>query len=439
MSKFFVTYPFLKFLNLSDELDDHAEIHDKIEKDVVFKGTNLYILIFAIIIASVGLNVNSTAVIIGAMLISPLMGPINGLGYGLATFDFILFKRSLSNFIFAVVVSLITSTIYFYISPISTAQSELLSRTSPTIFDVLIALFGGLAGIVAKSSKLKGNVIPGVAIATALMPPMCTAGYGLAIGNYEFFFGALFLFTINTVFIALSSFLVSQLLKFPIRNMVDEKLKRKVTRWISAVSVLVVIPSLYFGYLLVERERFSSNSEKFVNSISVVEGNYLLKNIVNPKKKSIELVYGGANMSEDQKIGILEKLNEFKIPDAKVTFKQGLSFDVISKTNNLMDIQNAQINKLNAALENNKKTLDSLQNIKLTGKQLLSEIKTIFPQISGCSFSDSYFYKADTSAVTSQNILVLDVKSKLGNSDKEKILDWVQARIKSKSIKIYYE
>ncbi|HZH55403.1 MAG TPA: DUF389 domain-containing protein, partial [Sphingobacteriaceae bacterium] len=148
--------------NIRSEQEDYAVIHQVMESGIVFKGTNLWILIFAIFIACVGLNVNSTAVIIGAMLISPLMGPIIGMGYSLATYDFTLLKKAASNFGFAVASGLITSTLYFLVTPISEAHSELLARTQPNIYDVLIALFGGLAGIIAMSSKVKGNIIPGV-------------------------------------------------------------------------------------------------------------------------------------------------------------------------------------------------------------------------------------------------------------------------------------
>ena len=260
----------LSYFNLESEVDDFDKIHQNIEKDIIFKGTNLWILMFAIIIASVGLNMNSTAVIIGAMLISPLMGPINGMGYSIATYNFPLFRKAIKNFTFAVIASLIASTAYFAISPISTAHSELLARTSPTIYDVLIALFGGLAGIVAISSRHKGNVIPGVAIATALMPPLCTAGYGLASGQFYYFFGAFYLFTINTVFIAISSIIISQILKFPIRTIVDVNQKKNVTRWTSFIIILVLIPSIYFGYDLVKNEKFIENATKYVNSIRVI-------------------------------------------------------------------------------------------------------------------------------------------------------------------------
>ena len=266
----------LHFLNLDSEIEDFDKIHASIEKDIIFKGTNLWILAFAVVVASVGLNMNSPAVIIGAMLISPLMGPINGMGYCLATYNLPLLGRAIKNFTFAVFASLVASTAYFYISPISTEHSELLARTTPTIYDVLIALFGGLAGILAISSKQKGNVIPGVAIATALMPPLCTAGYGIATAKFHFFFGAIFLFTINTVFIAFSSVIISQILKFPIRTIIDETQKKRVNTWISAIILLTLIPSIYFGYALVQKEKFIENANRFRENVRLFQGNYLL-------------------------------------------------------------------------------------------------------------------------------------------------------------------
>ncbi|MBP7470388.1 MAG: DUF389 domain-containing protein, partial [Flavobacterium sp.] len=185
------------FVNLHQGEEDKNKVLENVLSNISFRGSNLWILACAIIIASVGLNVNSTAVIIGAMLISPLMGPILGAGFSLGIYDFELFKKSLKNLAIATVVSLLTSTFYFYVSPFKETQSELLARTSPNIYDVLIAFFGGLVGVIAITRVEKGNPIPGVAIATALMPPLCTAGYGLAIGNYKYFFGALFLYTIN--------------------------------------------------------------------------------------------------------------------------------------------------------------------------------------------------------------------------------------------------
>jgi len=294
---------FLHLVNLEPELDDYDKIHNTIEADMIFKGTNLWILVFAIIVASVGLNMNSTAVIIGAMLISPLMGPINGMGYSIATYNFTLFRTAAKNFTFAVIAGLVASTAYFAMSPISTAHSELLARTSPTIYDVLIALFGGLAGIVAISSKHKGNVIPGVAIATALMPPLCTSGYGLATGQFEYFFGAMYLFTINTVFIAISSVVVSQILKFPITTLVDSAQKKRVNRWICFEISLVLIPSIFFGYRLVQKEKFNENASRYVNNIGFVEGNYLLKHEINPKTGPSPLFTEGHSLPMSRKTG----------------------------------------------------------------------------------------------------------------------------------------
>lgn len=202
---------FVRNFDVRQEKEDELETIESIRKGIEFKGTNLWVLIFATFVASLGLNTNSTAVIIGAMLISPLMGPIMGFGLGLGISDFDLIKRSFRNFATATVFSVITSTLFFLISPISEAQSELLARTQPTVYDVLIAFFGGLAGIVASSTKSKGNVIPGVAIATALMPPLCTAGFGLASGNLYYFFGAFYLYFINTVFISLATYVVVRL------------------------------------------------------------------------------------------------------------------------------------------------------------------------------------------------------------------------------------
>ncbi len=308
----------LHYLNLENELEDYDLIHKAIEDDIVFKGTNLWILVFAILVASVGLNMNSPAVIIGAMLISPLMGPINGMGYSIATYNIPLFRRALKNFIFAVVASLAASTAYFAISPVSTAHSELLARTSPTIYDVLIALFGGLAGIVAISCKRKGNVIPGVAIATALMPPLCTAGYGLATAQFSFFFGAGYLFLINTVFIALSSVLFSQIFKFPIKTIIDTDQKVKINRYISVVIVVMLVPSVYFGYRLVQKESFIEKSNRYIASIRLVEGNYLIKSEIFPEKKSIHLVYTGKSLSEKTKEFIMSQLQNFSITGAQL-------------------------------------------------------------------------------------------------------------------------
>jgi uncharacterized hydrophobic protein (TIGR00271 family) len=440
MKQFELIRKILNYINLESDMDDFDKIHETIEKDIIFKGTNLWILVFAIIIASVGLNMNSTAVIIGAMLISPLMGPINGIGYSIATYNFQLFQMAIRNFTFAVIASLIASTVYFTISPIATAHSELLARISPTIYDVLIALFGGLAGIVAISSKHKGNVIPGVAIATALMPPLCTAGYGLATRQFDFFFGAFYLFTINTVFIAISSVVISQILKFPIRNLIDTAQKKKVNWWTSFIIILVLIPSIYFGYNLVQKEKFIENATKYVNSISVVEGSYLLKNEIKPNKKIIVLVYAGASLNPSQKKSIRERAKAFSLSNANIEFHQGFSFDEITKKNTEVDNMKIEMNRLNMMLQGKEKQLDSLQKRNYQGRQILDEIRTLYPQIINCSYAESYAFKDGEQNPDKVVIIVFKINVKyFKNSDKKKIEVWLKTKLRTNRVKVYYE
>ena len=258
---------FKSLLIIHDDTDIEATIAS-IRRSVEFRGINIWILFFAIIIASIGLNVNSTAVIIGAMLISPLMGPINGIGLAVGTFDMKLLQRSLRNLGIMVGISLLASTVYFVLSPLSDAQSELLARTRPTIFDVLIATFGGLAGIVAASRKEQPfTVISGVAIATALMPPLCTAGFGLATLQFKYFFGAFYLFFINSFFIALATLLMVRYLKFPVNKFMDPKREKLVKRSIMFFTILVMIPSLITAISVVRESAFNSQAIKFVNDI----------------------------------------------------------------------------------------------------------------------------------------------------------------------------
>ena len=434
----------LRALNLDSDIDDYEKIHAAIEKDIIFKGTNLWILAFAIIVASVGLNMNSTAVIIGAMLISPLMGPINGMGYSLATYNFPLFRKAIKNFTFAVVASLAASTLYFAVSPVSTAHSELLARTSPTIYDVLIALFGGMAGIVAISSKNKGNVIPGVAIATALMPPLCTAGYGLATAKFSFFFGALYLFTINTVFIALSSIAVSQVLNFPIRSALDNFRKKRINRAITFIILVTIIPSIYFGYVLVQRESFLENASRFTRNVSIIEGNYLLKDEIDPSGKTITLIYGGSTLNDLQKRTIAERAKDFSLDETKLVFKQGFSIDHISKQETQIDslkgqiksredqvgVLKGEINRLNMLLKDKEIQQDKAQQRAGMGRQLLAEIKPLYPQITACTYAEATTFKDGTDGPGKLDIVVFKArKGSLRAIDRKRIDRWLTSRM----------
>lgn len=429
-----------EYFSIVSEVESNDFIHEEILKGLRFKGTNLWILVFAIVVASVGLNINSTAVIIGAMLISPLMGPINVMGYSIATYDFDLFRKAIKNFAFAVGTSLVASSIYFALSPLSTAHSELLARTSPTIYDVLIAFFGGVAGIVAITSKNKGNVIPGVAIATALMPPLCTAGYGLATGQFHFFFGALYLFTINTVFIAIASVMVAQLLKLPIRTIVDAKQKAKVNRWITVVIVAVILPSIYFGYGLVQDEKFSEKANSYIANVSLFEGNYLLKSDINQNKREISLVYGGAELDDFQKDIIKEKVRDFEIVNAKVIIKQGLSFSSFSdKTEEAMRLREELSHLLNEVKRRDVQ-LDSIQKNQYMGRVLLNEIRAIYPQFKTCTYADSYLFKDSLQTPHETAIVLFTVDAdKINKEEKKRVNTWVRSRLDGKDVKVFFE
>jgi uncharacterized hydrophobic protein (TIGR00271 family) len=276
----------------------------------------------AILIASIGLNVNSTAVVIGAMLISPLMGPITGVGYGLGVQDAPLIRRSLLNMAVFVGISLAASTLYFLITPLSDASSELLARTAPTIWDVLIALFGGAAGMIGLTRKEPTTLIPGVAIATALMPPLCTAGYGLATGQASFFFGAFFLFTINSVFIALATLGITRVLRLPLHADADEATRRR-RRWIIGVVVLLtVLPSIYLAAELVRHEWFASRAQRYVSAIEENDRNLVvLDSDIDPRRRLIQITPLGEPITPELQRSLETRLPAFGLANATLEIR----------------------------------------------------------------------------------------------------------------------
>ena len=437
----------LRWFDLRSEMEGYDAIHENIEQGIDFKGTNLWILVFAIVVCSVGLNMNSTAVIIGAMLISPLMGPINGMGYSLATYDFPLLRRSLKNFSFAVGVSLLTSAFYFLISPINQAHSELLARTSPTIYDVIIALFGGLAGIVAMSSRLKGNVIPGVAIATALMPPICTAGYGLATLQFNFFFGALYLFTINTVFIAFAALIVCQLLKFPIRSIVDQARRKHVNRVITTVILLTLIPSIIFGVNLVKKQEFTQNTDRFVNEVRLIKGNYLQDKQINQSNRSIELLYSGYGLNDTTMTEIREKALKYRLDTSRIVIHQGFDASLVQENVRKFQSESERLSSQLAAtlfaLRQTEARVDSIRNIPLFGEKILSEIKPLYPQIQSCSYSETYLFTTENDSTRRSKmtpVVIFTVpRNGLHVSDRNKIEEWLKSRLNNPNAKTVFE
>lgn len=258
---------FKSILSLRDGSYDVKGVIENVREGIVFKGYNVWILMCSIIVASVGLNMDSTAVIIGAMLISPLMGPIRGIGFGVGINDFKLLVESLKNFGITVGIALLTSFLYFLVTPIHESTSELFGRTEPTFLDVMIAFFGGLAGVIAQSKKKADTVIPGVAIATALMPPLCTAGYGLANGEWNYFFGASYLFLLNTLLIAASTYIFIRYLRFPKKEYVTPKIEKRVRAYTLVFIILAVAPSIYMFYRLTKRSIFEGNADAFVEEV----------------------------------------------------------------------------------------------------------------------------------------------------------------------------
>ena len=318
----------LKSLSHLEDDTDYESTIKSISSSIEFKGVNLWILALAIIVASVGLNINATAVIIGAMLISPLMGPINGIGLGVGIMDVELLKKSLKNLGIMVAISLLASSIYFFLSPLSEAQSELLARTSPTIFDVLIAFFGGMAGIIATSQKKQSfTVISGVAIATALMPPLCTAGFGLGTGQPRYFFGAFYLFFINAFFIALSTFLIVRHLHFPYKTYVDPLRQKVVKRVITIFSIIVLTPSIFIAIRVVRESSFQSASTQYINEIQksgIFNNTQILRSNKEYSRKhsTITLSLIGDELNKRDIAVLQEKMADFGLKNTDLIIKQ---------------------------------------------------------------------------------------------------------------------
>lgn len=372
-----MTNRFYNFINLHHGEENKQKVLENVTSNVSFRGSNLWILACAILIASIGLNVNSTAVIIGAMLISPLMGPIVGAGFSLGTYDFKLLRRSIKNLAIATVVGLIVSGIYFYITPYKEVQSELLARTSPNIYDVLIAFFGGLVGVIATTRVEKGNPIPGVAIATALMPPLCTAGYGIAMLNWQYFLGALYLYAINCFFIFLATYLIVKYLKYPISEDYVKHNPKLLRNIISLLLVIMIVPSGYFAYSLVKQTQFQQTIDKFINNELAAKGYVVIykKTHFNRNPKSVELAFLNKQISSGEVSTLNYVLNTiYALPNTTIILKQ----DTINIKNDILnEIKNSD------ELNTNKKMIAQMQKELETYKLnlLASEAKMLLPQL----------------------------------------------------------
>ena len=441
--KFLLRKFFDEYMDLNRSKEDEQVTVDSIRNGVEFKGTNLWILIFATFIASLGLNVNSTAVIIGAMLISPLMGPIMGVGLAIGQNDFELMKRSLKSFLVATLFSVVTATLYFLFTPLDEVQSELLARTSPTIYDVFIALFGGLAGIVALATKEKGNVIPGVAIATALMPPLCTAGFGLATGNLLYFLGAFYLYFINSVFISLATFLGVRFMHFKRKQFVDKEREKMVKRYIIWITIGTMCAAVYLTYNIVRETFYQTSANNFISHELQFPDTQVLNREINYSDKTIKVVLIGKEVPENLIVAAQTKLPDYKLGNTKLTVFQGVNNGVEDlssiKTMVMEDFYKNSQQKLNEQTEE----IDSLQRALslfsgsyVVNERMGKEMKVIFPEVQSFSVSKGMELNIDSNRIDTVTYAVIGCNRPMSVMDRAKMLQWLQARTEAKKLKL---
>ncbi len=435
------------YFDLTSFLLPQAEAEETIREGVSFRGTNLLVLIMAIFIASLGLNVNSTAVIIGAMLISPLMGPIIGLGLAVGIQDFDLMKRSFRNLFMATAFSIATSAIYFLISPVNEGHSELLARTSPTIYDVLIGFFGGAAGIIAIGSKTKGNVIPGVAIATALMPPLCTVGYGLATWQMNYFLGALYLFFINSVFIACATTLGVKAMKYKVTDFSNPVRAKRVRRTVYTVALLTMVPAGFMTYRMYRANAFQTACGRFVEQ----EFDFPTTQVLSYKAKedsrgerTLTVTLMGRLLPEDSlTMALTPQLARFGIAGTQLRIIQGdnsvqvnpgeitstMVRDIYQVTQNTINAQRQEIDSLRAVT-------DVIARNDTIGATISPEIKVLFPQVRDIAVTRGIVSNVDTRILDTLNVALVQYRSPISRAQEEKLKEYLQARLGYSNIDI---
>lgn len=437
---------FVDYFSLNGYLVSQDEAEKSIREGVSFKGTNILILILAILIASLGLNTNSTAVIIGAMLISPLMGPIIGIGLGIGIMDFELLKRCVRNLLMAAGFSVIASTIYFLISPVSEGHSELLARTSPTIYDVLIGFFGGGAGIVAIGSRSKGNVIPGVAIATALMPPLCTAGYGLATWQLNYFFGAFYLFLINSIFIGLATFIGVKLMKYKVVEEVDITRARRVRRTVYIIALLTILPSIYLTWSMLRQSRFQINTDRFVSEECVFPDTHVLNTSTKWSRNhgTITLTLIGKVLPQDSlQLALASKLRFYGLEGATLRIVQGDAPQLSpsdmagSSIRDIFEISQQALATKQAAIDSLRAMLAWRQANDSVAADIAPEIKVIFPQIADIAIDRSIFASTTgTNRLDTLDIALVTFSSPMAAPRRRELSRYLEARLRLRSVHI---
>lgn len=443
----FLVRKFLKeYLDLHRSKEDEQVTVEYIRNGVEFKGTNLWILIFATVIASLGLNVNSTAVIIGAMLISPLMGPTMGIGLSIGLNDFELMKRSLKSYAVTTLFSVVTATLYFLFTPLDEVQSELLARTSPSIYDVFIALMGGLAGIVALATKEKGNVIPGVAIATALMPPLCTAGFGLATGNLLYFLGAFYLYFINSVFISLATYIGVRLMRFERKQFVDKERERIVKRYIVWITIATMCPAVYLTYNIVRETFYQTSANRFITQELQFPDSQILSRDISYEKREIRVVLVGKEIPENQIVEARNRLDKYSLNNTKLVVFQGLG------NNNAVDISNIksmvmedfyhnserQLSEQRVELDSIKRALDAFSGSQVD-LRMGKEMKVLFPMVKTLSVSKSLQMLIDSARMDTVTFAIVGCTHAPSAPEKRKMNDWLKARTGADKVHLIVE
>jgi uncharacterized hydrophobic protein (TIGR00271 family) len=423
---------------LGEERQDAESVVDEVYSGVEFTGTNLWILVFAIFIASLGLNVNSSAVVIGAMLVSPLMGPIMGLGLGMATNDLGLLKKAMVNYSFALFVGLAASTVYFLFSPLKEASSEILARTAPNVYDVLIALFGGFAGVLAVCSKKRANVVPGVAIATALMPPLCTAGYGFANGNLGYAVGALYLFIINTVFIAFATLITARFLNFPYKRLPEKRDETIAKRVVWLVVLVTAAPSVYFAYDIIKQNRFQRRADEFVEKEAIFPNDYLLDKAVDGKSRSIVLTFGGEAIDQGKIDELKSKLHNYQLDGATLEIQQGFAYlNDDDKTDERTKRLSSALTKIESELKTLQETASASANERALQQEMVRELRSGHPNVVGCSVQRlTASSDPDTSATWS---IVVTSTKKLTAGERSDIAEQMRSRLSDPTAEIYFD
>ncbi|MEM9325889.1 MAG: TIGR00341 family protein [Bacteroidota bacterium] len=442
----------LDLFDLHEDKERETVTIREISKDVEFRGTNLWILIFAILIASIGLNVNSTPVVIGAMLISPLMGPIMGIGLGAGINDFDLIKKAFRNLAIAVAISVLTSALYFVITPLHEAQSELLSRTYPTLWDVLIGFFGGLAGIVAGSRKEKTNAIPGVAIATALMPPLCTAGYGLANLNWYYFVGAFYLFFINSVFISVATFLIVRFLGYPKKKFEDPGSEARVKRYIAVFVIITLVPSVYLAYHLVQRTLFNQNARNFIANEFVFEETEVIHQEFTYAQEGgiVEVTLYGKPLKEPTMTGIRKNLPLFGLENVDLQIHQGYfeqpdmsgEFERMSNQIRLSVIED--LYKQNQDVIADKDTQIALLESELVKarstaypvKDIAEELRIHYPHLTEFAMSDALYSDLSRDELDTLCLAHVGFRSSPKRQELQQITEWLKLRVDADSLRL---